>query len=350
MRATREHRPDGIGKAALLAHFSPETRGKAAAAEDMVQHTRRHVHRVLAGDAGQGEVERRLRDINVDDLARTEPLRDHIAHEDQRRRCRQTAKGRLDGPCQFVRRNRANGDDPEVGAREELGMLRDDLGAGDLGEFRDAPIRRQAIRVPGIGARGQCVAGAGRRIRFVALEAGDDLRADALDCILIEARRLQRQPQQFEGRRDILGQRAERTVEAVATGIEREFDRLFLELLLKILRGERAGALIHQPRKEIGEACTPCGVLRCATEKGELHGDHRHGVILDVPDLDPRGSTDRFDAGRTGSLHAHDRWSSWLSLERESAAGRRKSWVRRRTSGDVREPSGPAAGISLRQP
>ncbi len=59
---------DAVGEAALLAHLLVEPRGEGAAAQDRVEHERRHEVLVAARHGGQAEAHHRLRHVHVDDL------------------------------------------------------------------------------------------------------------------------------------------------------------------------------------------------------------------------------------------------------------------------------------------
>ncbi len=56
---------------------------------------------------------------------------------------------------------------------------------------------------------------------------------------------------------------------------------------MESLGRERSSSLVQQAAQETGEAGTVCGILRRAAEQREFKAHQRHGVILDMPDLDP---------------------------------------------------------------
>src|SRR5262249_56196074 len=65
-----EVRVDRIGKPALLAHLLHQSRRKAAAADDVIEHIGGDEIVVLAGDAAMAELCYRLRHAPLDDFAR----------------------------------------------------------------------------------------------------------------------------------------------------------------------------------------------------------------------------------------------------------------------------------------
>src|SRR3546814_2596175 len=81
-----------------------------------------------------------------------------------------------------------------------------------------------AIHQPAQHAPGDVVG-----IFCLARQAGDDLAADALDRLLVEARLGQRQTQQLEGTVSVLRQGRQRAVEAVEPGLEAQADREIVE-------------------------------------------------------------------------------------------------------------------------
>src|SRR3546814_6305553 len=98
-----------------------------------------------------------------------------------------------------------------------------------------------AIHQPAQHAPGDVVG-----IFCLARQAGDDLAADALDRLLVEARLGPRQTQQLEGTVSVLRQGRQRAVEAVEPGLEAQADREIVELALEGLGVERAGAFVDR--------------------------------------------------------------------------------------------------------
>src|SRR3546814_11515357 len=102
-----------------------------------------------------------------------------------------------------------------------------------------------AIHQPAQHAPGDVVG-----IFCLARQAGDDLAADALDRLLVEARLGQRQTQQLEGTVSVLRQGRQRAVEAVEPGLEAQDRTSVVSGRRGAVRVELSGRRMFKKKKE----------------------------------------------------------------------------------------------------
>ena len=119
--------------------------------------------------------------------------------------------------------------------------------------------------------------------------------AHALERLLVEARRVDRKPQEFGGAVEVLYERAHAPAPIVAVAVEGHLDRLLVERPVERLRIEFARAFVEEPRDERSEARLAVRVLRRAPTHGELERDERHRVGPDEPQLQAARGHDDFD-------------------------------------------------------
>ena len=164
--------------------------------------------------------------------------------------------------------------------------------ARDSGNRLQRALDRAAIRValegePVPGERGDRFG-----IVLVEFEAGEDLGADALDRVGIEARLGEGEPRQVEHRVLVDGQRLKIAKHHIARGVEIHAHGEALRPLLEGQCVEVASALIHHRRDEISEPLLALVVLGGAAAKGEAHGDQGIGVTFDEPGFDAARTRD----------------------------------------------------------
>ena len=90
-----------------------------------------------------------------------------------------------------------------------------------------------------------------------------DLRADALDRGGVEARLVQREPQQLEGLVLVFLERAQRAADMFAAGANLQLDRLALQPLLERRAVELAGAFVER-RRPSSRRAPPLSAGSCA--------------------------------------------------------------------------------------
>ena len=106
---------------------------------------------------------------------------------------------------------------------------------------------------------------------------------------VIEARLVQRQPQQVEGLVLVLLQRPQRAAHGFAAGADLQLDRLALHAGMEGGAVEVAGAFVERRDRHFGKAALVLGILHGAAAERELDRDQRHGAVAHEPE---------FDAGR----------------------------------------------------
>ncbi len=126
-------------------------------------------------------------------------------------------------------------------------------------------------------------------------ERGQQLLADALHRVLIEARLAEGELQQLGRLVAVLGERLEVAVEGVLGLLVVHAHGQILHALLEVARFEIAGAFVEHGGDEVGEPFLAERVLRAAALEGEAHGHHRHRVLLDQPGLDAAGALHGLD-------------------------------------------------------
>ena len=177
---------------------------------------------------------------------------------------------------------------------------------------------------------------AGDRAGLVGLVAdlGEQLLAHARRRRLVEARRVDREAQQFAGAVEMARQRLHPAADVVALGMEGEFDRLLVERLLEGLVVEIARAFVEQAGEHRQRAGLAGGVLRRAAAEGEFERHQRHRIVFDQPEAhaartDEVAQIDRARRDRIGDGYVHQRF-----LGRAGLLRRRRLWV-----GGFRPPS-----------
>jgi hypothetical protein len=136
------------------------------------------------------------------------------------------------------------------------------------------------------------------RAQRLAPQPRHDLRALALHRRGVEARLAQREPQIIERLVAVVLERTHRAAQIVASGAEAHLDRLAFEPVVERGGVVRAGALVEQARRHIGDAGLVRGVLLGAAEKGEFDGDHRQRVVAHQPGLDAERAHHPLDGHR----------------------------------------------------
>ena len=132
---------------------------------------------------------------------------------------------------------------------------------------------------------------AGKRgwIGCIALQAGEDLGADALDIGAFEMRRRQRHPKQIEGLVPVILQHAHRAAEIIPRHAETQLDGAAVEALMKGLGIEVTRAFIDETGDHIADAGFVGRVLCSATADRKFHRHQRHRSVLHEPGLDASG-------------------------------------------------------------
>ena len=105
---------DGIGKAALLAHFFHQFRGKTSAAEDVIDDECRHEVRILARHGAKAENCNRLRNAHVYDALTAAGDRLRFRDGEQIGLFGQAAEHVIDEFSKFGRCDVSDGDDLQV--------------------------------------------------------------------------------------------------------------------------------------------------------------------------------------------------------------------------------------------
>ena len=187
-----------------------------------------------------------------------------------------------DADHQIVAPEAALDEAPEVVGRDSRDALRRTLArptVGMVGERRPEP-------------------GAARDVPRALGQLGkvrQQLAADALHRFRVETGLDKRETQQIES-----GQRPQVGAEVVHTGVETQADREIFETPAEGLRVELPRALVEQGGRHVGEPLLALGVERCPAAEGKAQREHRNGVILDKPRLDPRCADDALDRDLLG--------------------------------------------------
>ena len=127
----------------------------------------------------------------------------------------------------------------------------------DRGEALGRAVGRQRIGMAGKDARAPGAAGDRAGLVGLVADLGEQLLAHARRRRLVEARRVDREPQQFAGAVEMARQRLHPSADVVALGMEGELDRLLVERLLEGLVVEIARAFVEQAG-EHASARRPC--------------------------------------------------------------------------------------------
>ena len=166
-----------------------------------------------------------------------------------------------------------------------------DRGHGLLGA-----VDRAAVGMVGEGRGGERLPGDRVGILGIAPEVDQELAADALDRLGIEAGLVERQAQQLEGLVLVLDQGREAAVELVAPGIEGKLHGKFVEAVLEGLAVELARTLVEQARDHVGDAGPVGGIEGGAATEGEVERQDRDRRLVLQPDLDAGGRREGLDA------------------------------------------------------
>ena len=141
--------------------------------------------------------------------------------------------------------------DGQLLAREHAPGVGLQIVGRDGGDGLGRALRGPAIGMIGKRRRPEAAVGDFVRIGAGAAQFGEQLAADALDRLGVEARRGQREAQQGHGLVEILRERAQRAAELIARRREADLDRLLFHALLERLRGSDR----RRPRRA---STTPC--------------------------------------------------------------------------------------------
>ena len=133
-------------------------------------------------------------------------------------------------------------------------------------------------------------------------EIGEELLADALDRVVIEARLLHRKLQQVDGLVAVDGQRLERAVKRILAVVVAHAHGDIFHALLVLLGFDVAGALVHHRGEEVGDALLAGGILAAAAVEGVSQRDQRNAVLLDKPGLDSAWRFDRLNVHGGGRM------------------------------------------------
>ena len=174
-------------------------------------------------------------------------------------------------------------------------------------------VGRLAVGV--MGKRLRLPVAVGERARIVGdvAQARVHMLAHPLERLLVEPRRVDREPQQLGGAIEVLGQRAHPPAPMVAVAMERHLDRLLVERPVKALRIEFARALVEEPRHQRAEAGLVGRVLRRAAAHGEFERHQRHRIGADEPQREAARGRDDVDVDggmgrRKGEVLLHGRF------------------------------------------
>jgi hypothetical protein len=192
--------------------------------------------------------------------------------------------------------------DLEVAAREHAVHIGPEIVGGDGGDGFQRAVGRLAIGMVRESGLPPCPRGDAVRIGRLAPQLGNDLRAHAVDCVGVEARLVEREPQQVDALILAVAQHADRAVEIVAGHGEAKLDGVVLDPLLERLGGELAGALIQQSRRQVADACLDGGIFAGAAQEGEIERHQRQRRLAHQPGLDAARRHHAFDRGRCRRL------------------------------------------------
>ncbi len=229
-----------------------------------------------------------------------------VQHRDQIALGRQAAEHVVEGASERCRIDIADHRDLQPVTREHALDVAAQIVGGD-GRHR----LQRAAALHGVGVIGEsCFPPAPARdavgARGLAAQAGENLRADALQRLGVEARGSHGQLEQAEGFVAVFFQRAHRTARGVAGRAEIDLDGAPFEPGAKGLIVEFAGAFVEQPGREIGDARLRLRVLRGTAGKGEVHRDQGNGGVLHQPGLDAARRHDALDGGGVGAGQRRD--------------------------------------------
>ena len=135
------------------------------------------------------------------------------------------------------------------------------------------------------------------RVGRLALQAGDELRANTFDVDAVEMRRGQRRPQQLEGFVLVVLEHPQGAAEIIPRDAETQFDRAAVEMFVKRPGIQVARTLIDEVGDHVADAGLAVRILHGAAVHGEFHRDQRHGRILHEPGLDAAGRNQVLDLG-----------------------------------------------------
>ena len=209
-----------------------------------------------------------------------------IGHAGKRRRLRQRAEDIVEQDGETVAIDGADDGDLQAAPLHDGAMKMHEVVARDGG---DAVLRAARGAAIDMAFERQLTKRLCRkRIGIIGLgaQAGQHLRARALDGVGVEAGRIDRELQQAEGRIHVARHRLQAAVKRVAVGGEGNLDRLVVHRIVEGLGIEIARALVHQGGKHGGGAHAAGRVLRGAAGQRKFHRDERHGIIFDQPGLD----------------------------------------------------------------
>ena len=218
-----------------------------------------------------------------------------VGHRFKRRAGGQSFKDQIERLAERCRVDVADYRNEQLVAGEDAAGIAPEVAGRDGGDRRHGPFDRAPI---GVIVKGEAIPGERRHglgVVLVEFQPGQNLRAHALDRILIETRFGQREPQEIEHLVLVGGERLQACEHDVAARVEIHAHGKSLLALLKGDRTERAGALVHHGGDEIGEAFLALRVLGGTAAEGKAHGDQRVGVTFDKPSLDAARADDALD-------------------------------------------------------
>ncbi len=134
----------------------------------------------------------------------------------------------------------------------------------------------------------------------VALDAGGELSAHALDGVAVETRVVQRKPEQSEGLVDVARQALKMARQRVAVDAKTDMDREILHDPVKGARIMRAGPLVEQVGEQRREPVLAGRILRRPAARRKFERHQWHGVALDQPSLDAAGRNDALNVFGAG--------------------------------------------------
>ena len=242
---------------------------------------------------------------------------------------------RFAAPC-FV--DRADDHDHQFIARDAaLGGV-NEIGPLDARKTLERAFGRLAIGMVGERLRPPSAAGDRSGIVRVVAQARVHVLAHALERLLVEARRVDREAQEFGGAVEVLDQRAHAPAPMIAVAVELHLDRLFVQRSVEGLQIEFTRALVEETRDERSQARLALRVLRRASAHRKLERDKRHRVGLDQPQLQAARGDDDFDVdggigGRNDEVLLHERFHDFVLLDlcRRSGKSVRRTATRPRS-------------------
>ena len=250
---------DGIGEAALLPHLLGEPRRETAAAEDVVHDIGGEEIGIVPLEAFMAEQHHALGDIAVDDDGRAAIGRRGLGDGGQIGLLRQRAEGLVQQHAQIRRGDVADHADDQIVAGEDALHIGAEILDGDRLEARLGAAGLAAIGMAGIAQTPPGAVGDGRGIADIAGDGAQELAAEPLHRIGVEARLGQAKPKQIERPIAILRQGAEAAAELVHAGIEAPVDGEVVERLLEPAESRSPAPSSSRPDSRLVRPSLPAG-------------------------------------------------------------------------------------------